>query len=280
MNLKNIKKMFMVMCLFAFTVLCTGCGEKIKTDIKIRSSSTADYTMSMGIDDEMLQAIATMSEVSEKELIDEMTKEGLQYSTEISGGITYHVFTMSEKKVKLSKIEDMLEEMGYTNVCLKKDYFFASYNPKNIDVTMEAIDAIIEESGKETGVDASDFHCYQTISIQLKGTIKNTNGKVSKSNKKCVTWTQKNFKKAKNFYASTSSTKKTATVKNIKNGKTYKIGKKGKVIKIANASSAARISLNGRTIKNGRIIRKAGRYRLTIWSKTGKCKTTTFKITK
>lgn len=280
MNLKRIKKMFMVMCLLAFTALCTGCGQKIRTDIKIRSSSTADYTLSMGIDDEMLQAIAAMGEVSEKELIDEMTKDGLKYSTEISGGTTYHIFTMSAKKVKLSEIEDMLEEMGYTNVCLKKDYFFASYNPKNIPVAMEDIDELMKEFAKETGLDASDFHYYQTISIQLKGTIKNTNGKVSKSNKKCVTWTQKNFNKARNFYASTSSTKKTATVKNIKNGKTYKIGKKGKAIKIANASSAARIRLNGKTIKNGKIIKKAGKYRLTIWSKTGKCKTTTFKITK
>lgn len=280
MNLKSIKKMFMVMCLLAFTALCTGCGAKVKTDVKIRSSSTADYTISFGIDDEMLQAISTMSEVSEKELIDEMTKEGIKYSTEISGGITYHVFTMSEKKVKLSKIEDMLEEMGYTNVCLKKDYFFASYKPQNSPATTEDIDELMKEFAKETGLDASDFHCYQTISIQLKGTIKNTNGKVSKSNKKCVTWTQKNFNKARNFYASTSSTKKTATVKNIKNGKTYKIGKKGKTIKIANASSAARIRLNGKTIKNGKIIKKAGKYRLTIWSKTGKCKTTTFKITK
>lgn len=280
MNLKNIKKLFLAMCLLSFAALCTGCGEKLKADIKVRSATTADYSFSAGIDDEMLQALATVTETSTQEIINQFVKGGCTYSTEKSNGITYHVFTVSGKKAKLSQIEDALEEMGYTNVCLKKDYFFATYDPEYIPVATEDIEELMDEFTKETGIDASNFHYYQTISIQLRGNIKNTNGKVSKSNKKCVTWTYKNYKKAKNFYASTSSTKKTATVKNIKNGRSYKIGKKGKVIKIANASSAARITLNGKTIKNGRIIKKAGRYSLTIWSKTGKCKTITFKITK
>lgn len=280
MNMKNIKRLFLVICLLSFAALCTGCGEKVKTDIKVRSSSTADYSFSIGIDDEMLQALATVTETSSKDLINKYVKQGFTYSAEKSNGITYHVFTVSGKKAKLSQIEDALEGMGYTNVCLKKDYFFATYDPGDFPIATEDIEEIMDEYTKETGIKASDFHYYQTLSIQLKGNIKNTNGKISKSNQRCVTWTYKNYQKAKNFYASTSSTKKAATVKNIKNGKSYKIGKNGKIIKIANASSAARITLNRKAIKNGKIIKKAGRYSLTIWSKTGRCKTITFKITK
>ncbi|MGN0395624.1 MAG: hypothetical protein ACI4EF_09680 [Coprococcus sp.] len=274
MSLKQLKKILLIICLLTFATICTGCGQKVDNTIKVTSSNTANYKFSAGVDDEMMNAIATMSETSVSDIISQFKKEGYKYKKETKNGITYHVFSKSGKNAKFSKIEKELESMGYTNVCLKKDYFFATYDANTANGS-EDID--INELINSVGA-GSDYHFYQTFTIQLNGKVRNTNGRISKSNNRCVTWTYKNYKKSKNFYASTSSTKKTATVRNIKNGKTYKIGKNGKIIKISNASSAARITLNGKKIKNGSIIKKKGSYTLTIWSKSGKCRTTRFKI--
>ncbi len=283
MDFRKIKKLFLSVCILVFAVLCTGCGAKTNSTIKVRSSSTADYSFSVGLDDEMVRAFASTANVSKKELISEFKSEGAKYAVKKENGVTYHVFTFSKKKAKFSEIEKVLESMGYTNVCIKKDYFFATYNAGDKSAgnnSAIATDDFLKEISKETGMDTSNFHYYQTFSIQLNGNIKRTNGKINKNNKKCVTWTYKNYNKSKNFYASTSSVKKRATVKNIKNGKKYKLGKKGYILKIANASNAARITLNGKKVKNGTAIKKSGRYTLTIWSKNGQCRTVKFDIVK
>lgn len=267
------KKILLILCLCLLAAICIGCAEKLDTSIKVRSSSTADYTISVGMDDEMLNALADMSETTTDDIIQTQKDGGYTYTTETIDGVLFHVFTKSGTKAKFSKIENELKELGYTNVCMKKDYFYATYT---------ASDLTTDDSNMTTtdGFDYSDFKYYQKISVQLNSKVKRTNGKINSANKRCVTWTHNNHEKSKNFYASTSATKKNARIRNLRNGKTYKIGKAGKKIKIANASYAARIQLNGKTIKNGKVIKKAGTYTLSIWNKSGKFSTIKFTITK
>jgi hypothetical protein len=275
MKLSKIKKLLLLMCISVFVFVLTGCSETINTNIKIKSSGKANCTLELGLDDELLQAYASVAETTTTDIINQLKAEGFTYSKKTSDGIEYNMFSATEKNAKLSDIETILTTMGYTNVCLTKNYFYATYDPSTSAGT-STLASIMSQSAElsANSYDDAQISVYIKISLQFNSKVKTTNGKLSSGSKK-VKWTIKDPTSKTNFYASTSKVKKTAKTTSVKNNKSYKAGKK---IKVSNPSSLVRMTLDGKKIKNNTSVKTKGSHTLTIWSKNGKVQNVTFKI--
>lgn len=279
MKNRKIKKLLLLLCVCVLGLVVTGCSEAITTDVKITSAKKANLTLGVGMDDELLEAYAAMSDLTTDELISELKAQGMDYSQKKMNGVKYHMFSATEKKLSFSKIEGYLEDSGFLDVCLTKDFFYATFDPSSLDddSTTSAIGEVIIQSAK---IAASDDYSDYDISyfvqstVTFKSKVKATNGKRSNGSKK-VTWSAGDTDNVSTFYASTTKVKKAAKATSVKKGKTYALGK---TIKVKNSKSVAKMTLDGETIKNGYKVTTTGKHTLKIWSKNGKLKTVTFKI--
>lgn len=272
----KVKKLLLTMCLFILGVVMTGCGEALTTDVKITSATKANCTIQVGFDDELLSAIAEMSGTTTKDLIKEMKASGATYSKKKLNGVKYHMFSTSIKNAKLSDVEALLEESGYIDVCITKNYFYATFDPDALSNGLASSIAGLADKAAEIQAenDMPELSFYMKTTVSMKSKIKATNGKLSNGSKK-ATWTIKDASKKKTLYASTSKVKKTAKTTSVKNGKTYKPGKK---IAVTNSSSLVKMELDGKTVKKNTVVTKKGKHTLTIWSRNGKVQNVNFKI--
>lgn len=113
---KKMKHLLLALCVCIFGLMMTGCASETTTTIKVKSATKADFSIQVGYDDELLSAIATMSETTTEDLIKELKGSGAVYAKKTINGITYHTFTASAKNAKMTDIEKLLEEAGYTNL--------------------------------------------------------------------------------------------------------------------------------------------------------------------
>lgn len=270
---KKMKHVLLALCVCIFGLMMTGCGSAINTTVKLTSTTKATCTIEQGYDDEMLDGLASLSEMTKKELINELKGSGAKYSKKKIDGVTYHMFSMTVKNKKLSDIEDLLSSAGYTNVCLTKDFFYATLDPStassNLTIAKLADAAQLQ---KNDLTDSLSF--YMNVKVSFKNKVKTTNGKLSNKSK-TVSWTIRDASKKKNFYASTSKVTKTAKTTAVKNNKSYKAGKK---ITVSNSKSLVKMKLDGKVVKKNAVIKKKGTHTLTIWSKNGKVQNVTFTI--
>jgi hypothetical protein len=271
MNKSKLKKLFLLMCICVFAFVLSGCAERISTDVTVKSSKKASYSISMGLDDDLLSGLASTTQTTTKEIIKEYKAEGYTYSKKTIDGVKYHMFTKSGKNVKFSKVETELTDAGLLNVCLTEDYFYAAYDPQG--ATASALSSLMAATD-DTLTDLTGISVYMDVSVKFNSKIKTTNGKLSKESKK-ASWTIKNADKKKTFYASTKKAKDTAKTTSVKNSKTYKTGK---VISVSHPSSLAKMTLDGKQIKNKTAVKKKGTHTLTIWSRNGKVQTVSFII--
>ena len=266
---RQLKHLLLAMCICVFGFIMTGCGAAVSTNVRITSSTKANCTISVGYDDELLSAIADMSDTTKAAIIKDMKKSGAKYSKKKIDGVVYNMFYSTVKNAKLSQVEALLTQCGYTNVCVKSNYFYASFDPDAISNTTAKTAA----TGKDLDLtDSMSF--YMSAKMTFKAKVAATNGKLTKD-KKTVSWVIKDASKKKNFYASTSKVIKTAKASSVSNGKSYKAGKK---LTVANAKSLAKLTLDGKTIKSGKTVTKKGTHTLMVWSKNGKVQKVTFKI--
>jgi hypothetical protein len=257
--------------------MMTGCASETTTTIKVKSATKADFSIQVGYDDELLSAIATMCETTTEDLIKELKGSGAVYAKKTINGITYHTFTASAKNAKMTDIEKLLEEAGYTNVCLTKDFFYATFDPDNAAKNMSCIAGLTSKAAElqaNDNYDLSNIQFFMKTSVTMKSKIKTTNGKLSNKSK-AVKWTIKDASKKKNLYASTAKTTKTAKTTAVKNNKSYKSGKK---ITVSNSKSLVKMKLDGKAVKKNTVVKKKGTHTLTIWSKNGKVQNVTFTI--
>ena len=161
---KKMKHVLLALCVCIFGLM-TGCGSAINTTVKLTSATKATCTIEQGYDDEMLNGLASMSEMTKKELINELKGSGAKYSKKKIDGVTYHMFSMTVKNKKLSDIEDLLSSAGYTNVCLTKNFFYATLDPStagsNLTIAKLADAAQLQ---KNDLTDSLSF--YMTVSFQ------------------------------------------------------------------------------------------------------------------
>ena len=68
---KKMKHVLLALCVCIFGLMMTGCGSAINTTVKLTSATKATCTIEQGYDDEMLDGLASMSEMTKKELINE-----------------------------------------------------------------------------------------------------------------------------------------------------------------------------------------------------------------
>lgn len=110
-------------------------------------------------------------------------------------GVTYHMFSMTVKNKKLSDIEDLLSSAGYTNVCLTKNFFYATLDPStagsNLTIAKLADAAQLQ---KNDLTDSLSF--YMNVKVSFKNKVKTTNGKLSNKSK-TVSWTIRDASKKK-----------------------------------------------------------------------------------
>lgn len=274
---KKMKHLLLALCVCIFGLMMTGCASETTTTIKVKSATKADFSIQVGYDDELLSAIATMSETTTEDLIKELKGSGAVYAKKTINGITYHTFTASAKNAKMTDIEKLLEEAGYTNVCLTKDFFYATFDPDNAAKNMSSIAGLTSKAAElqaNNNYDLSNIQFFMKTSVTMKSKIKTTNGKLSNKSK-TVKWTIKDASKKKNLYASTAKTTKTAKTTAVKNNKSYKAGKK---ITVSNSKSLVKIKLDGKAVKKNTVVKKKGTHTLTIWSKNGKVQNVTFTI--
>lgn len=95
---KKMKHVLLALCVCIFGLMMTGCGSAINTTVKLTSATKATCTIEQGYDDEMLDGLASMSEMTKKELINELKGSGAKYSKKKIDGVTYHMFSMTVKK--------------------------------------------------------------------------------------------------------------------------------------------------------------------------------------
>ena len=228
-----------------------------------------------GIRDEV-KIMCNLSEGVE-DLIKELKGSGAVYAKKTINGITYHTFTASAKNAKMTDIEKLLEEAGYTNVCLTKDFFYATFDPDNAAKNMSCIAGLTSKAAElqaNDNYDLSNIQFFMKTNVTMKSKIKTTNGKLSNKSK-TVKWTIKDASKKKNLYASTAKTTKTAKTTAVKNNKSYKAGKK---ITVSNSKSLVKMKLDGKAVKKNTVVKKKGTHTLTIWSKNGKVQNVIFTI--
>ena len=89
---KHLKHLLLTMCIFVFGFALTGCGIATTTSVKITSATKASCTVSIGFDDEALNALAQNMDSSKTELIKEMKKSGAKYTKKKLDGIYYNIF--------------------------------------------------------------------------------------------------------------------------------------------------------------------------------------------
>lgn len=266
---KHLKHLLLTMCIFVFGFALTGCGIATTTSVKITSATKASCTVSIGFDDEALNALAQNMDSSKTELIKEMKKSGAKYTKKKLDGIYYNIFYSTIHNKNLSDIEKLLSEAGYTNVCVSPKYFFATLDPKS------AQKGSSYGSGSSINLtDMDDISFYMSMKITFKSKVNFTNGTVSKDGK-TVSWVIKDAEKVTRLCASTTKVNKTARSKSVVNGKTYKPGKK---LTVSNPKSLAKMKLDGKAVKPGKAVLKKGTHKLIIWSKDGKVQRVTFKI--
>ena len=61
---KKMKHLLLALCVCIFGLMMTGCASETTTTIKVKSATKADFSIQVGYDDELLSAIATMSETT------------------------------------------------------------------------------------------------------------------------------------------------------------------------------------------------------------------------
>lgn len=274
---KKMKHLLLALCVCIFGLMMTGCASETTTTIKVKSATKADFSLQVGYDDELLSAIATMSETTTEEIIKELKASGAVYAKKTINGITYHTFTASAKNAKMTDIEKLLEESGYTNVCLTKDFFYATFDPDNAANNLSSIAGLSSKAAElqaNDNYDLSNIQFFMKTSVTMKSKVKTTNGKLSNKSK-TVKWTIKDASKKKNIYASTAKTTKTAKTTVVKNNKSYKAGKK---ITVSNSKSLVKMKLDGKVVKKNTVVKKKGTHTLTIWSKNGKVQNVIFAI--
>lgn len=269
---KKMKHLLLALCVCIFGLMMTGCGSALKANIKLTSATKATCTIKQGYDDELLSGLASMSKMTKKELINELKASGAKYSKEKVNGVTYHMFSMTIKNKKFSEIEDLLSDAGYTNVCLTKDFFYATLDPSTAGSNLALADvAALQKDDISTSL---SFYMNVTVSFKNKIVKKSSNGKLSNKSK-TVSFTVKDASKKKNFYASTSKVTKAAKNNAVKANKTYKAGKK---LTVSNSKSLAKMKLDEKQIKPGTAVKTKGSHTLTVWSKDGKVQNITFTI--
>lgn len=272
--MNKIKKLIAAICILALIFSLTGCGYSVSGNIKMTSASRADCTATIGFDRELMDALAEICETDIKGFIKQMKADGAKYSKKKIDGTVYYLFTMTQKKQTFKQVEEFLEGVGLTDVVFTKDFFSGT-----LDLSEYSEDtgegSLMNQIRTYAAQDPEqELHFIFKMSITYKAKVVLTNGKLSKTKKK-VSWSIKDSSKKRILYASTIAGKKTAYVTNIKNNKTYRAGK---MIKIKNAKNAARITLDNKKIKNNKKVTAKGTHVLTIWSRNGKIKKTTFKI--
>lgn len=274
---KKMKHLLLTLCVCIFGLMMTGCASETTTTIKVKSATKADFSLQVGYDDELLSAIASMGDTTTEEIIKELKASGAVYAKKTINGITYHTFTASAKNAKMTDIEKMLEEAGYSNVCFTKDFFYATFDPDNAANNLSSIAGLSSKAAElqaNDNYDLSNIQFFMKTSVTMKSKIKTTNGKLSNKSK-TVKWTIKDASKKKNIYASTAKTTKTAKTTAVKNNKSYKAGKK---ITVSNSKSLVKMKLDGKVVKKNTVVKKKGTHTLTIWSKNGKVQNVTFTI--
>lgn len=274
---KKMKHLLLTLCVCIFGLMMTGCASETTTTIKVKSATKADFSIQVGFDDELLSILAISENTTTTDIIKEMKGAGFVYAKKTINGITYHTFTASAKNAKMTDIEKLLEESGYTNVCLTKDFFYATFDPDQIANSTSSVAGLTSKAAKlqaNDDYDISDFQFFMNTSVTMKSKIKTTNGKLSNKSK-TVKWTIKDASKKKNIYASTAKTTKTAKTTAVKNNKSYKAGKK---ITVSNSKSLVKMKLDGKAVKKNTVVKKKGTHTLTIWSKNGKVQNVTFTI--
>lgn len=274
---KKMKHLLLTLCVCIFGLMMTGCASETTTTIKVKSATKADFSIQVGFDDELLSILAISENTTTTDIIKEMKGAGFVYAKKTINGITYHTFTASAKNAKMTDIEKLLEESGYTNVCLTKDFFYATFDPDQIANSTSSVAGLTSKAAKlqaNDDYDISDFQFFMNTSVTMKSKIKTTNGKLSNKSK-TVKWTIKDASKKKNIYASTAKTTKTAKTTAVKNNKSYKAGKK---ITVSNSKSLVKMKLDGKAVKKNTVVKKKGTHTLTIWSKNGKVQNVIFTI--
>ena len=262
---KHLKHLLLTMCIFVFGFALTGCGVATTTSVKISSATKASCTVSIGFDDEMIESMARLSNTTKQAIIKDAKKSGLKYSKKRINGTIYHMFISTIKNSSFKDIEDNLNSTsGFSNVCISKNYFFATFNPSALTVSKSGL--------SDEAMDLSSF--YLNMKITFKSKVNFTNGTVSKDGK-TVSWIIKDADKATRLCASTTKVNKTARSKSVVNGKTYKHGKK---LTVSNPKSLAKMKLDGKAVKPGKAVLKKGTHKLIIWSKDGKVQRVTFRI--
>ena len=63
---KKMKHVLLALCVCIFGLMMTGCGSAINTTVKLTSATKATCTIEQGYDDEMLEGLASMSEMTKK----------------------------------------------------------------------------------------------------------------------------------------------------------------------------------------------------------------------
>lgn len=275
---KKMKHLLLTLCVCIFGLMMTGCASETTTSIKVKSATKADFSLQVGFDDELLSILAMSENTTTADIIKEMKGAGFVYAKKTIKGISYHTFTITEKNAKITDIEKMLgETTGYSNVCLTKDFFYATYDPDQIANSTSSVAGLSSKAAELQANDdynISDFQFFMNTSVTMKSKIKTTNGKLSNKSK-TVKWTIKDASKKKNLYASTAKTTKTAKTTAVKNNKSYKAGKK---ITVSNSKSLVKMKLDGKAVKKNTVVKKKGTHTLTIWSKNGKVQNVTFTI--
>ncbi len=264
---KHLKHLLLTMCIFVFGFALTGCGVATTTSVKISSATKASCTVSIGFDNEALTKLAQAMDTTKAQLLKELKKSDAKYTKKKLDGVEYHIFYSTIKNAKLSEIEKLLSNYGYTNVCVSPKYFFATLASKS-----KLNDAIF--GANNTNISVDDYSLYIGMKVTLDSKVNFTNGKVSNDGK-TVSWVIKDSNKVTRLCASTTKVTRTAKSNSVVNGKTYKAGKK---LTVANPKSLAKMKLDGTAVKPGKAVTKKGTHKLIIWSKDGKVQRVTFKI--
>ena len=80
---KHLKHLLLTMCIFVFGFALTGCGIATTTSVKITSATKASCTVSIGFDDEALNALAQNMDSSKTEPVLNTPRKNLMEFTTI-----------------------------------------------------------------------------------------------------------------------------------------------------------------------------------------------------
>ena len=96
------------------------------------------------------------------------------------------MFSTSIKNAKLSDVETLLEESGYIDVCITKNYFYATFDPDALSNGLASSIAGLADKAAEIQAenDMPELSFYMKTTVSMKSKIKATNGKLSNGSKK------------------------------------------------------------------------------------------------